>query len=153
MSEPTTIKQWLAYGDKLSVELAKVFTPKPWKHDIMGARLNTDGYAWCKKCKLWIYFECDKPKSCSVPDPITIDWNTAMEWRNKTIGDLSLQQLTVYNALYQTHFCDTKENRLIAGAWFSSYLVTPRHWFILIALMIQENAKQAAAMAAERSKE
>ena len=91
-----TPEQWLALGDDLPLELAKLFTPRPWAHNLV-LHGSYDLARWvCKKCKQsfkmnevksanytgsagydWCKGATEKP--CSVPDPITIDWNTAME--------------------------------------------------------------------------
>lgn len=75
-------EQWLALGDELGVELAKVQAPGPWKHEPM----KNSGI--CKKCGARPVIWCEgKPfydnDSCEPPDPIVIDWNTAMEWYRK----------------------------------------------------------------------
>ena len=146
MSKDRTAEQWLALDD-LPTGLAKALTP--CQHQPVDEWKGEPVFV-CRKCG----DEFPTHVTCQCSVPITIDcWNTAMAWRDKIIGDLGLQQLAVYNAMYHKSLIDTKENRLIAGSWFSSYLVKPRHWFIVIALMIQENTKQAAAMAAERKEE
>ena len=130
MTTPKTAHEWLAVTD-LPTKLAKAFDEK--------------GKRQVKHTACWLC-SIGNCTGCEHYD-IKSDWNTAMKWRDKTIGDLGLQQLAVYNAIYHKTLIDTKENRLIAGSWFSSYLITPRHWFIVIALMIQENNRRAAAMA------
>ncbi len=87
MSAERTPEQWLALGDNLAAELAKVLTPGPWEHksNELGDTIR------CNKC----FAECDEDSSdcayhfhpCLVPDPIVIDWNTAMEWRDKAVKD------------------------------------------------------------------
>ncbi len=77
-----TAAEWLQIPeDKLGVKLAEVLTPGPWKH---GACMGP--VAKCTKCGE-VYWDngkfVGKGKSCSVPDPITIDWNTAMAWFRK----------------------------------------------------------------------
>ena len=56
--KPKTAGEWLALGDELGVELAKVLTP--------GGR--THGHVLS-------------------PDRIVLDWNTAMEWRDKICNE------------------------------------------------------------------
>ena len=113
MSTARTTEQWLGLDDKLAVELAKVFTPGPWKHDWE----FFDKFDDIENIKIHAIYSCDKCghtetltthrgllpfsnslrrnarrkelkkrndcKPCSVPDPITIDWNTAMEGYRK----------------------------------------------------------------------
>lgn len=75
-------EQWLQLGDELGVELAKVLTPGPWRHR---DRATMDPHFVCECCKCGrkgktsgqLLFKAD----CPVPDPIKLDWNTAMEWR------------------------------------------------------------------------
>ncbi len=77
-----TPEEWLALDDdELGLELAKVFTPGPWKHRW---HRKPRGFRKCTKCEMrhrdW------KDELCPVLDPITIDWNTAMEWRDKVMA-------------------------------------------------------------------
>ncbi len=83
MSKPKTAEQWLALDD-LPTELAKVLTPGPWKHETQ----NRQG-GICHKCWKRPGFNIPRPggKFCSVPDPITIDWNTAKYWQGKCDED------------------------------------------------------------------
>ncbi len=76
--KPRTPAEWLALGDELGVELAKVFTPEPWGHDWF----DNLHLPRCIKC------QCDDtkghPDHCPAPDRIDIkDWNVAMAWRDK----------------------------------------------------------------------
>lgn len=73
--EPKTAQQWLALPDKdLPVELGRVLTPKEeWKHRW---HKYPRGFRKCTKCEMKHRY-C-KDDSCSVPDPVTIDWNTAI---------------------------------------------------------------------------
>ncbi len=94
-----TVEELLAMSDdKLGLELAKVWTPKDeWKHTFQDGIGYLDGehLQRCAKCGI----PTDSHKTltgltrqvvelrktaCSVPDPITIDWNTAMAWRGKS---------------------------------------------------------------------
>ncbi len=66
--------EWLALGDDLGLELAKVLTPGPWEHDWFD-NLHVPR---CIKC------QCDDikghPEYCTAPDPIdTTDRNAAVE--------------------------------------------------------------------------
>ncbi len=81
MSE--TVQQWLGYDD-LPLELAKVFTPRPWKHDIRPI-LDPDYRYGCKKCdaREQSYSRLAFTADCSVPGRIKIDWNTAIPMLRK----------------------------------------------------------------------
>ena len=78
-NKPRTAGEWLALGDELGPELAKMFTPEPWEH----SWASNPNHRRCSRCK----GECNliaTPQFCSTPDPIdTKDWNVAMEWRDK----------------------------------------------------------------------
>ena len=68
-----TAKKWLGYGEELALELAKVLTPGPWKHDMDSRRAGV-----CHKCKRL------PDGYCPVPDPIDIkDWNVAKYWQKR----------------------------------------------------------------------
>ncbi len=86
MSTERPVEEWLALDDdELIRELSKM-QPKPWKHErytIKHAPGFDAEYA-CIKCGFAYspgpdggYWE--EGPDCSVPDPLTIDWNTAME--------------------------------------------------------------------------
>ena len=75
-----TVQEWLQLPKpELDIELAKVLTPGPRKH-------NLSHLPHCIKCKHDIVgFEADTP--CPIPDPIdSDDWNVAMKWRDKVVG-------------------------------------------------------------------
>ena len=84
-TEIRTTAEWLALGD-LPLEAAKVLVPKKeWKH------LDAGG-THCPRCGQKIRqghynnpgLPTDMMKNpCSVPDPLTIDWNTAKYWQGK----------------------------------------------------------------------
>lgn len=102
-------EQWMALGDKLPVELARRFTPGPWKHEHhlaiskkefakygRGCATNNAYPKWvCFKCSQVVELKSDRYEDrqlptareiedgCSVPDPIAIDWNTAKYWQGK----------------------------------------------------------------------
>ncbi len=79
MSTERTPEQWLGLGDEFGVELAKVLTPGPYSHAI-----GHYGEWICVKCRTTFPSDENIPRTCPVPDPITIDWNMAMKWRDKT---------------------------------------------------------------------
>ena len=136
-----TAKEWLALGDELAVKLAEVFMPGPWKHKRKTIKhgqglMNT--YE-CFKCGFAFSPGSDggsweEGPDCPVPDPIVIDWNTAMEWRDKMVekyggyiweGALFDVEMVEIHA-YQDFVMDT--------------LSQPKHY--LIAAALAEGAKE-----------
>ncbi|KKL05243.1 hypothetical protein LCGC14_2608010 [marine sediment metagenome] len=94
--KPKTVQQWLDLPkDKRALELAKALTPEPWKHGNTG--LGPEGItleypkSYCPKCHKEFADTADKYEGsdliCSVPGPITIDWNTAKYWQGKCDRD------------------------------------------------------------------
>ncbi len=92
-----TAEEWLALDD-LRTELAKVLTPGKSKHYCRSHLRDAHWVYICDKCgreydgreldEQGIYAKCWNIFSgiehdCPVPDAITIDWNTAMEWFRK----------------------------------------------------------------------
>ena len=140
----TPVEQWLAYGDDLPVKLAEVVTPGPWKHEVEEIRRGAvpTPLKKCRKCG-----QCypTRHSSCPVRDPIKLDWNTAMKWRDwcvKKYGATKLREAMSKVAMYQTSTepATTHLQILFGANWFSVY-AQPKDCLI------------AAAMAAERSKE
>ncbi len=114
MDTDRTAEQWLAEQD-LPTELAKALTPGPWKHDIYNSfKHGSLTRFFCTKCGNIIenvtgeymsgvpgrtVYESDDP--CPVPDPITIDWNTAKFWQGKCEQEAYIQAaIAVYEELY-----------------------------------------------------
>lgn len=128
-TEPRTVEQWLSYGNDLPVELAKVFTPKPWAHEYQD----------------WICIKCGRKSMtlkhffCPVSDPIDIkDWNTAMErFRKMPKTEYTIK---VMHKIYrlETGMRATRDRTL-----FEWFLFTASTEALLI----------VAAMAMDRSKE
>ncbi len=130
-----TPEQWLQLtDDKLALELVRVLTPGPWKHD---AEIDRYGFGDCRKCSDRLG-QKRSPEHCPVPDPITIDWNTAMEWRDKVQdGYLQLAMIEVWNC--------TQEPKRVAGKcedglvrWLTN-LTQPKHYLIAAALVAERN--------------
>ncbi len=114
-----TAKEWLEVPDQdLPVKLAEVLAPGPWKHDMDSRRAGV-----CHKCKRL------PDGYCPVPDPITIDWNTAMEWFRKVTKDEKMLSEVMDTITEKGDW-----------SWFWIYHAQPKHYLI------------AAAMAAEGSK-
>lgn len=131
MSKPKTAGQWLAIpDDKLPTAFGEVLTPGPWKHD---ADMDRYGFGDCKKCGDRLG-QKRSPEHCPVPDPIKIDWETAMEWFRKSHE--------CYGHLREIYFiiCQEAVNRS-TSPWWMLYESQPKHYLI------------AAAMAAERKEE
>ena len=127
-NEPRTPEQWLACGDDLPLELAKVLAPKPWKH----SHVIDDDEKYCGKCG---FSDSQQQPYCSVPDPIKIDWNTAMEWRDKVPLDSLPLFLEAMESLWRA------EKIVVCFEDWAVCRAQPKHYLI------------AAAMAGERSKE
>ncbi len=141
MSKPKTVQQWLDLPkDKCALELAEVLTPKPWKHNNTG--LGPEGItleypkSYCPKCHKEFADTADKCEDsdlyCPVPDPIKIDWNTAMKWYRP------------HSKLWTYIQCLENIWRFLSHGDFTfwqEHEAQPKHYLI------------AAAMAMERSKE
>ena len=140
MNTDRTVQQWLALDD-LPTELARVLTPGPWEHRNGGH----GGEIRCNKC----FAKCDEQdnkceyhfKPCLVPDPITIDWNTAMEWFRKYRPDYAIFR-DIYMAMHKS-----------AEPWHI-YLHTVWKWIANMCEVKEARIRLiAAAMAAERKEE
>ncbi len=125
-----TVKEWLALGDKLGVELARVLTPGPWRHEWYG---STDGVL-CRKCYDFRDEETT-PDLCPVPDSIDInDWNTAIEWFRKTDGAIDC-----LFAIWQ-HIDNNTEHLEMWGDWLCLN-AQPKHLLIAAARKMKDNAQ------------
>ena len=83
MSTERTPEQWLALDD-LPTELAKALTPGPWKHGWVLHQDPVNNWSKCSKCDATMTGVGNNlVLPCPVPDPIKIDWNTAMKWFRK----------------------------------------------------------------------
>lgn len=134
-----TPKQWLALGDKLglelAMELAMVLTDGPWEH-------------CCKDVANGVCNKCSKPYSqtgeCPVPDPITIDWNAAMEWRDK-IKDTpcSREEVILFmNDIARESVKDKIKTMQQLYSWWI-WNATPKDWLVLIACCTEQIAAVA----------
>jgi len=87
MSKPKTVEQWLKEKD-LPTELGRVLAPGKhiWEESAMKVEGLCNLKYRCKKCFMRVAesAKAAHENDCRV-DPITIDWNTAMEWRDETI--------------------------------------------------------------------
>ena len=124
--KPKTVQQWLDLPeDERALEFAEVLTPGPRKHK------------W-EKC---VCTNCGKPdssvmdkvqgicfdKACSVPDPITIDWNTAMEWFRKQDRSCS------WDAMWRI-FKESDYARAISMSSWLLHIAEPKYYLIAAAM-------------------
>lgn len=139
-----TVTEWLALSDELGKKLAEVLTPGPWKHYIKPI-IDPEYSYGCTKCekKNKSYARLAFTADCSVPDPITIDWNTAMEWRDKTVRKYGAKEFR--RAMSRTVMCQvntepkTVHLQVLFGAnWFSVY-AQPKHYLIAAAMSKDKN--------------
>ncbi len=125
-----TIKEWLALGDELGVELGRVLTPGPWEH----SWVSNPNQSQCSRCN----GECDliaTPQFCPVPDPIDVnDWNTAIEWFRKTDGAIDC-----LFAIWQ-HIDNNTEHLEMWGDWLCLN-AQPKHLLISAARKMKNNAQ------------
>lgn len=150
MSNPKTAEQWLNVP-KLPTELGRVLVPGPWVHSIYCNYQRPESSLICTKCKTvvtkttskyvkgvpgrWVLFS-DEP--CSVPGPITIDWNTAMEWRDKADG------IDFINAMYKVYEAlDSWKIEDPVGVWAFA-CAQPKHYLIAAAMSMEskDNVQQ-----------
>ncbi len=143
MSTDRTAQQWLTLGDDLAVELAKVFTPGPRKHDFPEMRdlyrpFIINAYGPCRKCRR---HRMDEFTNCHLPDRIKIDWNTAMEWFRKVplLNIINILAEVSNAAIDDVEDWQADEQGEV-NLWFLIY-AQPKHYLI------------AAAMAAGRGEE
>ncbi len=152
-----TAAEWLKIPkDELGVKLAEVL--KVSKHNWLEPAVYhgpEDPLGFVKKCQKCghVYTIAEASIPCPVPDPIKLDWNTAMEWFRKTATDYQerLTGAVVEIFLYEIDDGNGNADRMVgllkkkqleanAIAWFTFY-AQPHHYLI------------AAAMAAEGAKE
>ncbi len=152
-----TPQEWLAIPeDKLPTALAEVFTPRPWKHNLYSRGCGTDIDVICQKCDGGVHtfvarYEQGVPgrtvyssdESCPVPDPITIDWNTAMEWRDKMwIGRSSLETMDsilrciVVASVEAKAWYNAQDDSIISAWWIRQ--AQPKHYLIAAALAAEK---------------
>ncbi len=141
-----TVEQWLNQKD-LPTELGRVFTPKA-KHDWLEPAIYygpSDPLGFVVKCQKCGHVKTlqEEIDGCSVPDPITIDQNTAKYWQskcNKAIFADSL--LDIYRQTCTADSTDTGGFYVIYKytTWLRE-LAQPKHYLI------------AAVMAMERKEE
>lgn len=111
----------------LAIELGRVFTPEPWKHCGMNIVPGI-----CNRCGN----KYSPATSCTIPNPIKIDWNTTMEWRDNTVKAFGRD--VWLNALREVIAEDEEQTScLFAGCLVSAQ---PKH-YLIAAAMVVEGAK------------
>ena len=117
--------------DELALEAAKVLTPGPYKHE------PTKGSGICKRCGVCPSIWCKglafyDDNSCRPPDPITLDWNTAMKLRDKMVEKYG--GLVWEGALGDVEMVEIHTNNIFVMDTMSQ----PRHYIIAAILAAQE---------------
>ncbi len=134
MATKISVEQWLKLPEQdLPVKLGEVLTPGPWEHIWVKA---DDDRKQCRKCGHDVDYDQLLP-SCPVPDPITIDGNTATEWRDRMLADYHDEFVEAMWQILLSMLDDTCTN---STQWLMEY-AEPKHYLI------------AAAMAAEGEQE
>ncbi len=128
MNIPTLLKMT---DEQFVVWASKQLVPEPWKHGSYwnGSRMLQE----CPKCKKDLPFASEPAFAsfppCSVPDPITLDKNTAGELQGKCEMNAYLEaMMAVYDADTRS-WCFNK--------WLLFY-AQPRHYFIATVLCLGE---------------
>ena len=126
-----TLEQWLALlDDELCIEAAKLLSPKPWKHTEPSYRRQYPNKI-CQKCGRKFTYHIDASEfhrtTCPIPDPIALDWNTAIQLFKDTAGSVQ--------SLYEVYI------RIGGGfvrtvTWIKAY-AKPEH-FIVAACIAKE---------------
>ena len=105
MSEKMAITEFLALSpEEQELEVAKCFTEKPWKHK----------WATEETCS-----ECGKypADGCSIPDPLTLDWNTAKRLQ----GECKEEAFAIYlDQVYST----SEHYEIVPMAWWAANKMT-----------------------------
>ena len=114
-------------GD-LPVEAAKVWTPREWEH-----KVGHYGEWICVKCRKTFRSDKNIPCTCSVPDPIVIDWNTAMEWRDRAVE----QNLEAWETALHDVCCAGRGKYDSIDRFMEGY-IQPHH-YIIAAILAKEN--------------
>ncbi len=135
MSPKMTTKELLALSDdELALELAKVLVP--WKHkDSRYDPVLQHGF-YCTKCHKDLSNGVIQTH-CPVPDPIKLDWNTAIEWFRKT-GGAERELYHIYQR-YVTCISGSQNETTFAG-WLLN-IAQPKHLLISAARKMKENAQ------------
>lgn len=115
--------------DKLIRVASEKYVPKPWKHDVEEIRRGSipKPLKKCRKCG-----QCYpiRHSSCTVPDCIKIDWNTAMEYARQ-------QESIVFEYRMEWVYYALEGERATFSYWYK-HKAQPRH-YIIAAILAQEN--------------
>ena len=138
-----TVEQWFEVpGQDLPVKLAEVLTPETGIHQYAKIKFSqpTIGIRYrCVRCKEQ-WDSKDLPHGsvpCPVPDPITIDWNTAME----VYRDVGPQRADTYlHQVWEMLIESPVDVNYMSYEMWKDEEAQPKHYL------------RAAAMAAERAK-
>ena len=170
MSTERTPEQWLGLPEQdLPTELAKALAPGPWKHGYQNwTRHSEHGLILhdrcCPKCGLCISVDIFRDRTspwmisvgptktpCSVPDPITIDYSTAIPMLRKVWNEAKAKMLVrdtyaiaaeVWRMQYPDKECYSPQE-IDQWLWREA---SPKQQLIIAALI-------AAAMASGRKEE
>ena len=107
MSKPKTVEQWLKEKD-LPTELGRVLAPGKhiWEESAMKVEGLCNFKYRCKKCFMRVAesAKAAHENDCRV-DSITIDWNTAMEWRDKALAGMTTAFTSIMYDVYEASPC------------------------------------------------
>lgn len=132
-----TVIEWLSLDDNLlGVELGKILTPGPWKHNVEPI---SSQHVKCNKCRKTICVtgqKWDFPNSqpCPIPDAIDInDWGLAKAEQAKCDGQAFYDTLRTVIAAEG----EVGENAIYMGYWIVTH-AQPKHYLIAAALAGKE---------------
>lgn len=144
-----TAKDWLAVyraGD-LPLEAAKVLVPENEReHDFPEKRniyppFNIMRYKPCRKCGRHRMYEF---KRCHLPGPIKLNWNTAMEWRDKIKMKAVRKFMVAYQDVFEAE-CGgpTGYANRTNSLWLDWWILhaQPKHYIIAACLAAEQEKK------------
>ncbi len=104
-----------------------------WKHEVVD---NPSGANFCAKCKLLCFSGNRHINSCPVPDPITIDQNTAKYWQGKCDIEKFYRALWLVYEEECEHMPDEHEGHWVSHLFerWVVYVVDARKWLIAVAI-------------------
>ncbi len=133
-----TAKQYLALGDELGVEAAKVLVKA--KHKWLEPAVyhgHSDPLGFVVKCQKCGHVKTlqEEVDGCPVPDPLDInDWNVAMEWFRKSGAS------ETWDIMWPM-FKLSKYGTRVSFAWWLMRKAQPKHYIIAACLAV-EGAKE-----------
>lgn len=127
-----TAETLLALSEEDLIAEASKMQPKPWKHEEKPSAYPNRECVKCGKTATY-HVNCEPydKSDCTVPDPIKLDGNTAMEWRDKMPSDNLWEFITTLEKLWMV------ENVQIAFEDWALYFAQPRH-YLIAAILAQE---------------